>query len=106
MFLTLWEFEVKPGCEESFEKAYGPEGAWVQLFRRDPHYRTTHLLRDPSRPRVYFTLDFWDSETAHLHFKVAHHQAYAALDRSTKGLTLQERHLGFFLQTTSIDYTS
>ena len=30
MFLTLWEFEVKPGSEELFEKAYGAEGEWVQ----------------------------------------------------------------------------
>jgi heme-degrading monooxygenase HmoA len=106
MFVTLWEFEVKPGCEESFEKAYGPEGAWVQLFRLDPHYLTTHLLRDPSRPRVYFTLDFWDSETAFLRFQTAHQEAYAALDRATEGFTLRERHLGLFRQTDSTDRTS
>jgi hypothetical protein len=31
LFVTLWEFEVKSGCEELFEKAYGPEGEWVRL---------------------------------------------------------------------------
>ncbi len=36
MFVILWEFEVKPGGEQSFESAYGPGGAWIQLFRRDP----------------------------------------------------------------------
>jgi hypothetical protein len=41
MFLILWEFEVKPGYEQSFEFAYGPEGAWTQLFRRDPGYLKT-----------------------------------------------------------------
>jgi len=29
MFVALWEYEVKPGCEESFQSAYGPQGAWV-----------------------------------------------------------------------------
>jgi hypothetical protein len=24
MFLVLWEFEVKPGCEKRFERVYGP----------------------------------------------------------------------------------
>jgi len=24
MFVALWEYEVKPGSEESFENAYGP----------------------------------------------------------------------------------
>jgi hypothetical protein len=36
MFVILWEFEVKPGCEQCFESAYGPEGAWSQLFRQVP----------------------------------------------------------------------
>ena len=41
MFVILWEFEVKPGYEKSFQTVYGPEGAWVQLFRRDSHYHMT-----------------------------------------------------------------
>jgi hypothetical protein len=36
MFVALWEYEVKPGEEERFEKAYGPDGDWVRLFRSDP----------------------------------------------------------------------
>jgi hypothetical protein len=32
MFLALWEYEVKPGCEERFENVYGPEGDWARLF--------------------------------------------------------------------------
>jgi hypothetical protein len=62
MFVILWEFEVKPGCEGRLQRAYGPEGAWVGLFQCDPHYRGTQLQRDPSRPPFYFTIDFWDSE--------------------------------------------
>jgi hypothetical protein len=52
MFLILWEFEVKPGEERAFEKVYGPEGPWVELFQGDPHYRQTLLLKDPSRSRI------------------------------------------------------
>jgi hypothetical protein len=50
MFVILWEFEVKPGSEERFEKAYGPNGQWVRLFQGDPHFRGTQLRRDPTRP--------------------------------------------------------
>jgi len=46
MFLALWEYEVKPGCEERFEKDYGPEGDWAQLLRRDPHNVLTRLERE------------------------------------------------------------
>jgi heme-degrading monooxygenase HmoA len=93
MFVAFWEYEVKPGCEESFQSAYGPQGDWVRLFQRDPHYRETRLLKDLSRPHFYFTLDYWDSEISFEQFKSANHGAYAATDHATEALTLSERHL-------------
>jgi heme-degrading monooxygenase HmoA len=99
MFVILWEFEVKPGGEQSFESAYGPEGAWVQLFRRDPGYLRSLLLKDPFRSRTYLTLDFWHSESAFQSFRSANYKAYLALDHSAENLTLRETHLGSFTQT-------
>jgi heme-degrading monooxygenase HmoA len=96
MFVILWEYEVKPGCEAWFESVYGPHGDWARLFQPDPHFRETRLLRDLSRPRCYFTLDYWDSENAFTQFKAAQHAAYAALDNATEGLTLSERRLATF----------
>jgi heme-degrading monooxygenase HmoA len=96
MFVALWEYEVKPGCEESFQSAYGPHGDWVCLFQRDPNYRDTRLLQDLPRPRFYFTLDYWDSESSYGHFKSANQAAYAAIDQATEPLTLSERHLSSF----------
>jgi hypothetical protein len=55
MFLALWEFHVKPGCDERFESVYGPDGDWAQLFRRDPAYQRTLLLHDTFRDRTYLT---------------------------------------------------
>jgi hypothetical protein len=52
MFLVLWEFEVKPGCETRFERVYGPGGDWDSLFGRDPHHAESHLFRDTGKPRV------------------------------------------------------
>src|SRR5579863_3420296 len=31
MVVALWEYEVKPGCEESFQFAYSPQGDWARL---------------------------------------------------------------------------
>jgi heme-degrading monooxygenase HmoA len=100
MFVALWEYEVKPGCEESFQSAYGPHGNWVRLFQSGPHYRETRVLQDLSRPRFYFTLDYWDSESAFDQFKSANQTAYAAIDRATEHLTLSERRLTTFIQPT------
>jgi hypothetical protein len=94
MFLVLWEFDVKPGCDERFESVYGPDGAWAQLFRRDPAYQRTLLLRDPFRDRTYVTCDFWESETAYESFRHANSDAYLALDKQFEELTLAERKMG------------
>jgi len=96
MFVALWEYEVKPGCEETFQSAYGLQGDWVRLFQRDPHFLETRLLQDLSRPRFYFTLDYWDSKTSFEQFKAANQSAYAAIDRATEHLTLCERRLTTF----------
>ena len=96
MFVTLWQFEVKPGSEELFEKAYGPDGEWVQLFRRDPRYRGTRLLRDVGRERVYLTMDEWESRAAYGEFQKRFTAEYAKLDRECEGMMVGEKHLDEF----------
>ena len=93
MFLTLWEFEVKSGCEELFEQAYGPEGRWVGLFRRDARYRGTRLLRDLGRERVYVTMDSWESRQAYEEFRRQRAAEYAEVDKKCDRLTVGERLL-------------
>jgi hypothetical protein len=63
----------------------------ARLFQLDPHYRETRLLKDLSRPRIYYTLDYWDSETSFDQFKAANREAYTTSDRTTEPLTLSER---------------
>jgi len=93
MFVTLWEFEVKPGSEELFEQAYGPEGEWVRLFQRAERYRGTRLLREVGAARVYLTLDLWESREAYKDFRGVHAAEYRKLDEEFEGLTASERHL-------------
>jgi len=95
MFVILWEFEVKPGCEAVFERVYGPSGDWAQLFRCDPHYRGTKLLRDVSHPLHFYTVDDWDSESDYRAFLEHYQSAYQELEHQTQELTLRERKLLF-----------
>ena len=99
MFVILWEYEVKLACEESFQRVYGPHGSRAQLFRRDPRYLSTQLLRDPFRSSFYLTLDFWESETAYDEFLINNKSSYEALDRATDGLTDAERLIGRYSQS-------
>src|SRR5262245_34145831 len=92
LFLTLWEFEVKSGCEELFERAYGPEGEWVRLFRRDARDRGTRLVRYVGRERVYLTMDMWEAREAYEEFREKYATEYAEIDGNCKGLTEAENH--------------
>ncbi|MFZ0821329.1 MAG: antibiotic biosynthesis monooxygenase [Candidatus Acidiferrales bacterium] len=96
MFVVLWQFQVKHGLEKEFEKVYGPEGAWADLFRASPAYRGTRLLRDTSIPGCYFTMDFWDSQAAYDAFRSENAFAYAEIDRRCESLTESESHVGRF----------
>jgi len=96
MFVALWEYEVKPGCEKRFEDAYGPAGGWVRLFGSDSSYRETRLLRDPFRPAIYLTIDFWDSREAYEKFMATRKDEYKALDAAGEELTSSEGRVGWF----------
>ncbi len=96
MFVALWEYEVKPSCEERFEKVYGPEGDWARLFRSDPDYRETRLLRDTAGGAIYVTLDFWNRRKAYEKFMNSHAAEYKRLDAVGGKLTLRERQIGWY----------
>jgi hypothetical protein len=96
MFVALWEYEVKPGGEERFENAYGPDGDWVRLFRKDPHYYETRLVRDAFQRGVFLTMDFWESRGAYEEFMAGHRTEYAAIDTMWEDLTVKERRIGWF----------
>ena len=98
MFVALWEFEVKQGSEEKFEKTYGPRGSWAKLFEKSGGYQGTRLLRDVGRARTYLTLDCWSTRVEYEQFLKDRRKEYEALDRSGERLTARERRIGTFQQ--------
>ena len=72
MFVVIWQFEIAEEKVVAFEAAYGPEGAWAQLFRTSPEYQGTELLRDNYVPGAYLTIDRWASEEAFRAFRKDH----------------------------------
>jgi hypothetical protein len=96
MFLALWEYEVKPGCEERFEKVYGPEGDWARLFEKDSHYHQTRLVRDAFRRGVYLTMDFWQSRRTYEEFMGGRRVEYREIDALGEEMTVKERRIGWF----------
>jgi heme-degrading monooxygenase HmoA len=61
MVEIVWEFVVKEEARGQFELAYGPGGAWSELFARRPGFRGATVLRDTENPRRYLTIDLWET---------------------------------------------
>ncbi len=95
-YAYLWEFIVKPDRLEEFQREYGPQGAWVALFRQARGYVESLLLRDAANPRRFLTLDRWESAEAYRVFRSGFSRQYEELDRRCERLTAQESSLGVF----------
>lgn len=100
-FLVIWEFTVLEGQERAFERAYGPEGAWAKLFRRDPSYLGTELVRDLNNPRKYLTLDYWTSPEAYNAFRERHAAEYKTIDAKCEAMTESEREVGRYAKASA-----
>jgi len=96
MIYVLWQFRARPEKIEQFERDYGPEGVWAQLFRRSPQYDRSVLLRDPAEPASYIVIDIWQDEASYQAFKEEFHEEYQRIDRECEALTLEETPLGIF----------
>lgn len=92
--IIVWSFEVAAEQREAFEIAYGPGGAWAQLFARSPDFICTELLRDGDG--AYLTLDHWTDASAFEAFKATHRSAYQELDDACEALTVKETRIGVF----------
>lgn len=96
MYILIWEFQVKNGCEAQFERVYGPEGAWVKFFRKGEGYLGTELLKKDDR--IYITIDRWKSKEVYKNFKSAYLAEYKAIDKHCESLTESEKPLGSFFR--------
>jgi heme-degrading monooxygenase HmoA len=94
--LIVWEFQVQSGSHRKFEALYGPGGAWVSLFGRDPGWVGTELLRDAENPERYLTIDRWRSAQAYDRFLAAIGEEYQQIDLAGEQITVTESLVGRF----------
>ncbi len=94
--MVVWEFRIRRGRRQEFERAYRPDGDWAKLFRSGKGYIRSELIRDSRKAGHYLTLDFWKSRQTYEHFKKRNRAAYHALDKKCQLLTEDEIEIGRF----------
>lgn len=95
-YAYIWEYRVRPEHVAEFERAYAPDGDWVQLFRHADGYLRTELHRDRRQSHRYVTIDYWESAEAWETFRGRMSQEFEALDARCDGYTLEETEIGRF----------
>ena len=96
MIYVLWEFTVRAQQSAEFERAYKSDGRWAQLFRRDPAYRETILVKDSKQTERYLTIDVWEDRDSYQRFKERFAAEYHQTDQECEKLTSGERIIGIF----------
>jgi heme-degrading monooxygenase HmoA len=95
-YAYVWSYRVSAEDVEEFIRLYGPDGAWVALFRQGEGYLGTDLLRDATDAGRFVTIDRWVSELAFDRFRETFAEEYQQLDREGEVLTIEELPLGEF----------
>lgn len=91
--MRVWTYRVHPECVDAFERAYGAEGDWAQLFGSEPGFIGTALFRDTSNARTFLTVDRWHDEESWTRFLARRGGEYDALDARFEGLTEDESNV-------------
>jgi heme-degrading monooxygenase HmoA len=96
MIEIIWEFVVKEEARGQFELAYGPGGAWSDLFARCPGFRGTTVLRNMENPRRYLTIDLWDTLSQREEWLAEHKAQQAGLEAAFNEWTDSRSAVGTF----------
>ena len=59
MIAVVWQFQVKAGQQDAFEKFYGADGEWSALGRRSRSFLGSSFLRDQAHDTHYLLIEYW-----------------------------------------------
>jgi len=96
IFVYIWEYIVKDEFIAEFEKVYGSNGDWVQLFQKASGYLATDLHQDASNTNRFITIDFWETKDDRDNFITRFSKEYKILDGYCESFTEQETLIGDF----------
>lgn len=59
MVAIVWQFEIRNGSEQAFERFYGADGEWTKLSRRSRSFLGSSFLRDIASEHRYLLVEYW-----------------------------------------------
>jgi hypothetical protein len=91
--VRVWRYLVAGKHRAEFEREYGSDGSWAQLFATSPGFVDTALYADTATPGCYLTVDRFESASAWERFLEENATAYAELGERLGHLTVDQQEL-------------
>ena len=62
MIAVVWQFQVKAGQQDAFEKFYGADGEWTDLGRKSRSFLGASFLRDQVNDTHYLLIEYLERD--------------------------------------------
>ena len=59
MIAVVWQFQIKAGKQQEFQRFFGADGEWSQLARRSRSFLGSSFLRDQASDTSYMLIEYW-----------------------------------------------
>ena len=96
MIAIMWQFDVRNGQEDEFERLYGIEGEWTALNRQTRSYLGSSFLRDQNRSARYIVIEYWSEMLVYEQHRAYRSDAIASFERRRTMLVETVEPLGIF----------
>lgn len=96
MIATVWQFQVKAGQQEAFERFYGIDGEWSSLSRRSRSFLGTSFLRDQVQTTRYLLIEYWSEMVVYERHQADFSDEIESLEKQRKALCVTMTPLGIF----------
>ena len=96
MYTIIWKYKIKAEFEDIFEKEYGTNGAWYNLFEESEDYRGSILYKSQEEVNSYFLMDTWTTKESYEAFKKSCDEIYRKLSSQFEYLYETEEKIGTF----------
>ena len=92
----MWQFDVKKGREEEFEKLFGADGDWTALNRQTRSYLGTSFLLDQNRPSRYLLIEYWSEMVVYEQHRAYRSDALVKIEEQRDSLVEAMEPMGVF----------
>jgi quinol monooxygenase YgiN len=93
---VVWQFDIRPGTAEQFERLYGADGDWTKLSRRSRSFLGSSFLRDIGTESRYLLVEYWGEMVVYEKHVADFGDELEALERERGRLVERMETIGVF----------